>query len=929
MSYLETLNEEQRAVVYETEGPKAVVAGAGCITGDTGIRFNRASKGFKMTIKKAFEAFNHENPVRGGSGWSKEFKTYVRSFKSDVIKLHEVEGIVYSGRKRVYKLILENGLELKATKCHKIMTQDGWVELGKLNKSHYVMCDNMKFKPAKKVVKRNDDVVRALDFHPYGSKCKNSKFRVELYKMVYEAGLNNLELDEYIKVLKTDKKKSKKLKFIDPKEFDIHHIDGIPENNYFHNLVAVSRNDHKKFHSNEQGSNFKQGLPDYSKVVSTKYLGIEDTYDIQCQAPFHNFVANGMVIHNSGKTRVIIAKIIHLIQDKGVLPSTIWVCTFTKKAKEELVERLSSEIGATIAKKVKIGTLHSISFSIYKNGLMMVDKKSRYALPKPLVNEGTAIFQLFNFVRANEKKVYNRDGKDFLSTINIRRMYGGNLSNYKKMFPFDMEHRRGNGWCYNETIYEAWKFYEKWKRQKNLVDFADMLVLCAEMLQNEKYVDYIKSLQRSCKYIMIDEAQDNNAINYQIAEVLSGLNENLTVVGDSRQAIYSFQGASLDNLHAFIKKKKPKIYNLKTNYRSTSNLVENGNAFIKGSEGIIGEPSIPFKPEGMPIKFCTSEDEIGEAQAVHHLVDDLIHNKGYNYSDIAVLYRVHSQSVMLESNFLGEDVPYVTFTENTFFDKKEIKDIIIYLKAFQNPDSLDFSEFKRIVGRPNRYISSKATSAIESYCKYEDATPWEALNDLNNVDGMDYRNRQCFGEMRNQIISGINKLQTGTNVKDLIQHILTNIGYETWINEQSNKGKAPDGDVTMDFDAIINLVDSFQTPDQFFDYVQKVKDQEAVRKGEKDGDYIQMMTFHASKGKEFPVVITLGNCTRLAPFWRNADREEEKRLMYVAITRPEKELYVSVIGNKLGRFKVQPSSFLYSFKALYSEDYSGRFHSFE
>lgn len=629
----------------------------------------------------------------------------------------------------------------------------------------------------------------------------------------------------------------------------------------------------------------------------------------------------------SGKTRVIIAKVIHLIQDKGVLPSTIWICTFTKKAKEELVERLSKEVGASTAKKVKIGTLHSISFSIYKNGLMMVDGKSRYSLPKPLVNEGTALFQIFNFIRANEKKVHSKDGKDFLSTINVRRMYGGNLNNYKKMFPFNPEMSRSDKWCYNETVYEVWKFYEKWKAQKNVVDFGDMLVKCAEMLQNPKYDKYINSLQRSCNYLMIDEAQDNNAINYQIANVLSALNKNLTVVGDSRQAIYSFQGASLDNLHDFINMKKPTIYNLKTNYRSSATLVDNANTFIKGSAGIIGEPSVAFKPEGMPIKFCTSEDEVGEAQAVYSLVEDLV-SGGYKYSDIAILYRVHSQSVMLESYFLGSDIPYVTFTENTFFDKREIKDVITYLKAFQDPNSLSVKDFKRIVGRPNRYISSKATRAIEDYCSYEDVTFWEALNDINNIN-IDYRNKKCFGELKGQIIAGINKYQCKTNVTDLIKFILNGIGYEQFVNGDASNDKTPDGDITMDFDAIIQLVNSFQTIDKFFDYVDKVKEQEAVRKGDVTGDYLQMMTFHASKGKEFPVVITLGNCTRIAPFHRNADREEEKRLMYVAITRPEKELYVSVVGNRLGRFKVQPSPFLHSFQATYNEDYSGRFYSFD
>ncbi|NRA76909.1 MAG: UvrD-helicase domain-containing protein [Pseudoalteromonas sp.] len=926
MSYLETLNDEQRAVVYETEGNKAVVAGAGCITGDTEIRFNRAGKGFKTTIKKAFESFNHPNPMKGNSGWAKSIKTYVRSFKSHVIQLHEIEGIVYSGNKRVYELILENGYKLKATKCHKIMTQDGWVRLGDLTKEHYVMCDTLKPEKCPNSKKRYDKIIRSLDYYPYGSKCKNDKRRTEEHRLAYEAGINGLSLEDMIYILRNDEAKAKKLSFLIP-ELDVYHINGICTDNRFENLIAVSKNDHSKLHKDEQYKCFNQGKPKYSKVVSTKYLGFEDTYDIQCLAPFHNFVANGMVIHNSGKTRVIIAKVIHLIQDKDIPPNNIWICTFTKKAKEELVERLSKEVGASIAKKVKIGTLHSISFSIYKNGLVLVDKRNRKMLPRPLVNEGTALFQIFNFIRANEKKVHSRDGKDFLSTINVRRMYGVTLENYQQFCKFEPEHRKGDRWCYNETIFRVWQHYEKWKINNNWIDFGDMLVRCAEMLKDPKYMDYVSSLQRNCNYIMIDEAQDNNAINYQIAEVLSAINENLTVVGDSRQAIYSFQGASLDNLHNFIKKKKPKIFNLKTNYRSTSTIVDNANKFIQGSAGIIGEPSVAFQGEGMPIKFCTSEDESSEAGNVFHLVQELVETRGYDYKDIAILYRVHSQSVMLESYFLHTDIPYVTFTENTFFDKKEIKDIILYLKAFQDPDSLDFKEMKRIMQRPNRYISSKAFQELEKYSEYEDQTTWESLQEVQYVK-TDARNRRCFQEFRNQIVAGVNRYQANTNVTDLIQFILKQIGYEDWINgEKENKN--PDSDVVMDFDAIINLVNSFEKLEDFFAYVDKVREQEEVRKGQKDGNFLQMMTHHASKGKEFPVVITLGNCTRIAPFHRNADREEEKRLMYVAITRPEKELYVSVIGHKLGRFKVQPSPFLWNFQASYEEDYSGRFYSFD
>lgn len=384
---LKDLNEYQKDVVLHTHGALIVAAGAGCITGDTEIRFNRASKGFKTTIKKAFKAFN-ENNVRGKVGWTKKIKTYVRSLKSNIIRLHEIDGIVYSGKKRVYKLVLENGLELKATKCHKIMTQDGWVELGKLNKSHYVMCDDIKFKPSEKKTKRHDEVIRGLNYHPNGYKDKG-KTRIELHKIIYEACLNNLEVDDYIEILKTDESKSKKLKFVDSKHFDVHHIDGVPENNYIHNLVVVSKSDHKKFHVNEQASNFKQGLPDYSKVISTEYLGIKDTYDIQCKAPFHNFIANGMVIHNSGKTKTLISKLDYLINEVGIAPKKIWSFSFTNAAVIEVSERLERQLGKEVAGSVRVSTLHSTSNKIRKQALLSLDPY--YRSPKIMKYSGPVL----------------------------------------------------------------------------------------------------------------------------------------------------------------------------------------------------------------------------------------------------------------------------------------------------------------------------------------------------------------------------------------------------------------------------------------------------------------------------------------------------------------------------------------------------------
>lgn len=630
----------------------------------------------------------------------------------------------------------------------------------------------------------------------------------------------------------------------------------------------------------------------------------------------------------SGKTRVIIAKILHLIQDLGVLPSTIWVGTFTKKAKEELVERLAGEIGMSDAKKVKIGTLHSLAYSVYKDALMRVDGIPRSGLPKPLVNDGVRLFQIFNFIRANEKKVFYRDGKDILSMIDTRRMEGTTLENFRNMHSFD---NSVSGWCREETIFRAWLYYENWKRSSNQLDFGDMLTRCVAVLKDRRYSRYLEGLQRVCKYIMIDEAQDNNTLNYELARMLSAVNGNVMVVGDSRQSIYSFQGSSLSNLHDFIGFEKPKMYNLCTNYRSTKTIVDNSNVFMKGEKGIIGKEAVAFQPEGEPIKVCMSGDETDEARNVARLIENLVDDGEYTYRDIAILYRVHSQSVMIEAECLGRNIPYVAISDNSFFDKKEIRDLTAYLTAFDNPHSFTTSDLKQVANRPNRYISSKAISSVIEYCNYEEVSVYEALGELGNVKGLDYRNMTCLQSLLGDIVAGSNKKSAGADVETLIQFILDNVGYEQWVQSSS---KVQDSDVTMDFDAIVNLVRQYnktqtiknmKSVSSFFNYVKETRKLEEQRKKDTTGNYVQMMTYHASKGKEFPVVIMLGNCTRIAPFHRNPDRSEEKRLIYVAMTRPEKELYISTINGMLGRYNVSPSPFLYSLKGKFVPKYYGSF----
>jgi len=293
-----------------------VTGPSGCITGDTIISLNRAKKGYKQSIKRLYECFNDKKVC--GRKPSNKIKTQVRSYSSELkrIVLNDIEAVLYSGKKMVYRLVLENDLYIDATSCHRILTQRGYVPLGKLTTDDCVMCDNIKplskgnfFKPRK----LGYDLKRRVKYHKYArsvnSTREGSYKEIEIHRLIYEANQNNLKLDDYLYILNNDEKESNKLKQINPKLWDIHHKDFNHHNNNIDNLQKLSPNKHKILHANHSGKD-NLNTHYYMKVVSVSEKGIEDTYDISCKAPNHNFVANGLVIHNSGKTytSLLIAK---------------------------------------------------------------------------------------------------------------------------------------------------------------------------------------------------------------------------------------------------------------------------------------------------------------------------------------------------------------------------------------------------------------------------------------------------------------------------------------------------------------------------------------------------------------------------------------------------------------------------------------------
>jgi intein/homing endonuclease len=271
----------------------------GCLSGDTQIQISKAKLSRRYSLEHLYNCFKGI-PNKGKLTWRKDIPSFVRSFNGNDIRLHKINNVVFSGIKRVSLLTLENGLSIKVTSDHKFLTRDNqWVELLNLKEGQEIMCDTLNAEGKKrKRIKLYDIQLPVGRNHPY---CSGTG-RIEVHRLIYEARMNNLSFTEYLDTLLNEPEICKTLKYINPATHEIHHKDGNHYNNSIENLELLLINEHRIEHGDY--SNFSQGIPKFSKVVSIKYVGEEKTYDIQCEETHHNFVANGIVVHNSGKTQM-------------------------------------------------------------------------------------------------------------------------------------------------------------------------------------------------------------------------------------------------------------------------------------------------------------------------------------------------------------------------------------------------------------------------------------------------------------------------------------------------------------------------------------------------------------------------------------------------------------------------------------------------
>lgn len=564
----------------------------------------------------------------------------------------------------------------------------------------------------------------------------------------------------------------------------------------------------------------------------------------------------------SGKTKVLTQRIINLI-DSGVSPYNILAITFTNKAAKEMRNRVENELGS-ITDSIFIGTFHSFGLRILRENYIDIGYTSNITI---LDTDDAKAF-VKRILKENGYDPAKYEIRTIINKISSAKNDGISPDEYTKLFLNDLD----------IVIGLVYKEYTKLLKDNNSVDFDDLLLKPVELLKKNKII--LEKYQERFKYILVDEYQDTNSIQYELCKLLASKYKNIFVVGDANQSIYSFRNADYRNILNFEKDyKNTKVILLEENYRSTNNILKAANSVIKNNSEGKKLNLWSSKRDGELIDYIRCEDEIKEANFVINKIKDLISN-GYKYSDIAVLYRTNAQSRVVEDAFVRNNIPHNIIGSYYFYNRKEIKDLIAYLKLIYNP--CDSVSLERIINVPKRGIGAKS---IENLRKK--ATE----NNISMFDAIDSGKELEFKKM----ILKLQEFSLNANLSDLIEEILSTTGLrmEYEINKSlENEAKVEN---LNEFKTVALMFEESGIYDlqTFLENIALVSDRGQYSN---DGDEVSIMTLHSAKGLEFNVAFLLGMEEGLFPHNRSfnslSDLEEERRLCYVGITRAKEKLYL-------------------------------------
>ena len=580
----------------------------------------------------------------------------------------------------------------------------------------------------------------------------------------------------------------------------------------------------------------------------------------------------------SGKTKVLTVRIAYLLA-QGVNPYEILAITFTNKAAKEMKSRVEGLVG-DVANRIWLSTFHSFCAKFLR-------------------------FELDNFLGYNSNfTIYDTSDsqvviKAALKALNLDDKYYpvgamiSAISDAKNKLMFASDYRKQARDFYQQKVADVYEYYERELRKNNALDFDDLLLVAVKLLQSNAAV--LEKYSKRFRYVMIDEYQDTNHAQYLLAYLLSSHWKNIAVVGDADQSIYAWRGADIQNILDF-EKDYPNCTSIKLeqNYRSTKIILDAANAVIDNNEGRPEKNLWTDKVEGAKIQHFTAQSEHEEAAFIGDTIVKKHDIHGVPYGDMAILYRTNAQSRVLEEALIKRALPYTMVGGTKFYDRKEIKDVLAYLRVLYNP--FDDLSLLRIINVPKRSIGATTVSKLQDYARENGTSLFMTLTQLHLVDTIKGKTKEKLEEFGILIFTLVAEMDD-KSVLDILEAILERTGYLAQLEESTDP---QDQARAENIGELLSVAKDFQdtnptgTVEDFLEQVALVNDVDSF---EQEESKVTLMTLHAAKGLEFPIVFLGGLEEGLFPHSRTLmnpeEIEEERRLAYVGITRAEKELYIS------------------------------------
>lgn len=574
----------------------------------------------------------------------------------------------------------------------------------------------------------------------------------------------------------------------------------------------------------------------------------------------------------SGKTRTITYRIAHMIENIGISPYSILAVTFTNKAAKEMRERVEELVG-DIAKACTISTFHSFGMRLlrmygkevgYNSNFTIYDTDDQKRIVKAILKGQNLSI---NGVKLTER--------DLVSMISKIKEQIKTLDEYSVM---------------NKQIVEVYDKYNRALLESNAMDFSDILLNTYKLLQKP---EILEKVQNKYKYIMIDEYQDTNNLQYKIIDLIARKSSNLCVVGDENQSIYGFRGANILNILNFENNyNNAKIIKLEENYRSTTTILDAANELIKNNKSSKDKKLWTQNGKGDLIKVLACDNARDEVSRIIEIIKKN-HQNGIAYRDMTILYRTNAQSRLFEEGFLRYNIPHKVFGGVSFYSRAEIKDIIAYLSIIVNPQ--DELNLQRIINVPKRKVGEKGIEKIITYARENNLNLLEALSYIKEISGLTVVGKEKILEMYD-IIKELKDLSYTETASYIVQTLIDKIKYIDYIKENYSDAEARIENIDEFKNSILEL-ENVVGELRLNEYLENVSLISATDDLEEKSDYVKLMTIHNSKGLEFPIVFLVGFENEIFPgsraMFEEKEMEEERRLCYVALTRAEKKLYLS------------------------------------